>query len=343
MVDPSAPQMDENQEQQQQKQNSVWDGFLLPLLIIFTGSLFYLTQAATICDDADGCNSYLGWAVAAGTVSMALTLVLGLLTWFDKLQSPLMHTVCSAFLVLWWTFGTGIGTFKEPFVGTGNGFFAGWCSFIGSVYYLWIASSAYRASTTTIHDALKKLGYLGNVFVLFASFVYMVASSIVCTDIGTCDKEFGWAVACAVISLVLCATIAGIQFFGGAGLSPMLHCIFAGFLIVWWGAGAGVGTFRKPFTTTSNGYFAAWGAFFSSLWYFHEAWMRYRGNAPDTYDQSAFGGAQGFDAPADGGFDDHLGMDSDKQQLVSAASYQDPPSFDEQQVGYSQDTYSQQV
>ena len=34
--------------------------------------------------------------------------------------------------------------------------------------------------------------------------------------------------------------------------------LLAIFLLLWWAAGAGIVTFDGPFTTTSNGYFAAW-------------------------------------------------------------------------------------
>jgi hypothetical protein len=41
--------------------------------------------------------------------------------------------------------------------------------------------------------------------------------------------------------------------------------LWAVLLVVWWGVGAGLGTFRSPFTATTNGYFALWAGFLFSL------------------------------------------------------------------------------
>jgi hypothetical protein len=41
--------------------------------------------------------------------------------------------------------------------------------------------------------------------------------------------------------------------------------LWALLLVAWWGVGAGIGTFRSPFTTTSNGYFALWAGFLFSV------------------------------------------------------------------------------
>jgi len=44
-----------------------------------------------------------------------------------------------------------------------------------------------------------------------------------------------------------------------------LQQFIAIFLLVWWGAGAGIGSFQGPYTKTSNGYFALWIGFGCSL------------------------------------------------------------------------------
>eukprot|EP00962_Isochrysis_galbana_P029033 scaffold9250_cov105-Isochrysis_galbana.AAC.7 len=41
--------------------------------------------------------------------------------------------------------------------------------------------------------------------------------------------------------------------------------LWALLLVVWWGVGAGIGTFRSPFVSTTNGYFALWAGFLFSV------------------------------------------------------------------------------
>ena len=45
----------------------------------------------------------------------------------------------------------------------------------------------------------------------------------------------------------------------------LAHQILAWFFVAWWLATTGAGTFSAPFTTTGNGYFAAWGGFLFSV------------------------------------------------------------------------------
>jgi len=44
-----------------------------------------------------------------------------------------------------------------------------------------------------------------------------------------------------------------------------LQKICAIFLVLWWGCGAGIGTFERPFSVPGNGYFALWAGFLFSL------------------------------------------------------------------------------
>eukprot|EP00754_Rhynchopus_humris_P031913 Rhum_TRINITY_DN15366_c5_g1::Rhum_TRINITY_DN15366_c5_g1_i1::g.150124::m.150124 len=111
--------------------------------------------------------------------------------------------------------------------------------------------------------------------VALMSLVVLIASSKVCADINRhapvnrCKEEYAWAVACSVISLVLCAGLLIVWKLGKIQQPtlPGAHGeqILAVFLLIWWGAGAGVLTFERPFRAPGNGYFGAWAAFFGSV------------------------------------------------------------------------------
>jgi hypothetical protein len=105
-------------------------------------------------------------------------------------------------------------------------------------------------------------------------FAYVEISSLVLmfACIGMWDKnywyysELCYALSVSVISLAACLIIQTGEFVK-PGLLEKIEKPVSLFLFVWWGIGTGVITFRAPFTTTSNGFFAAWAGFlFTTKW-----------------------------------------------------------------------------
>lgn len=47
--------------------------------------------------------------------------------------------------------------------------------------------------------------------------------------------------------------------------SALVTAVLGALQVLWWGVGAGIGTFKQPFTVASNGYFALWAGFVFSL------------------------------------------------------------------------------
>lgn len=99
--------------------------------------------------------------------------------------------------------------------------------------------------------------------VFLASVILMVAASTNCSRISYCGGLNGYAVAGAVISLVV--SFAYLFLEKKESLEPKTRMIMSVFLFLWWVFIAGFVTFSGPFTTPSNGYFAAWGGLIGSL------------------------------------------------------------------------------
>jgi len=109
-------------------------------LIIFVSSIIELVAAATICDTTRRCENQLGWAVAVGTISLAIC-SLYIALWKILQRFRLVFAVILLFL---WIPGCGVLTFDTPFVVTGNGYFSAWVAFFYSAYWTVLLSSNFR-------------------------------------------------------------------------------------------------------------------------------------------------------------------------------------------------------
>jgi hypothetical protein len=108
------------------------EGKLVFMLLLF--SVVELLAASEFCDSYF-CPGEAAWAIAAGAVSTAASLLLA----FMMLRSPDMYNEvvpnASGLLTLWWIPSATVTTFKAPFVTVGNGYYAAWGALI-SAYLL---------------------------------------------------------------------------------------------------------------------------------------------------------------------------------------------------------------
>ncbi|CAM9282524.1 unnamed protein product [Ascophyllum nodosum] len=81
------------------------------------------------------------------------------------------------------------------------------------------------------------------------------------------DGTKAWAIIVGIVSTFLAGVLALMQAKGKGDVVRKFQKIIAPFFFIWWAIGAGIGTFKGPFTTSGNGYFAAWIAFAASLKY----------------------------------------------------------------------------
>ena len=87
-------------------------------LIVFCASIIELVAASILCDDTDCSDNYIRYAVVVGAVASFITLVMIILVQIGKDVGDTVHAVVSCILLVWWSAGAGVLTFKRPFVVT---------------------------------------------------------------------------------------------------------------------------------------------------------------------------------------------------------------------------------
>lgn len=244
---------------------------LVLLVGILAASVVTMIAAARNCDEQedDKCEKNDAFAVACGVVSLFVILF----HIYTHRTNKELHNRCTpwvgGFLVPWWLCGVGSSTFKSPFTGTQNGYFAMWLGFSLSLYYCTLAVPKVGELFLLAEDRLGQKIEVKMMAALAAiNSVVLIASLVECTsDSRSCDEEYGYAICVSVVSLFIalvylpCHGRINDLSCGGFTLNKWL----AYFLVIWWGCGAGVFTFDKPFVHTGNGWFACWGSFVLSV------------------------------------------------------------------------------
>jgi len=243
------------------------------LLIIFFASVFEMWAAATLCsrlnDGYSSCQDEQAWAVAVGTISAFVCLVMGILFVFASGIAGQANKFVAVFLFVLWIFGTGVGTFDAPFHTAcsefANGYFSAWICFVLSFYYMYTSVPEIKEKVASNAPPAAGPVLCG---CLLASLVVMVQSSVQCSDTyGGCTNVMAWAVACSVISIVACVVMLIPQ------AAPFIKFI-AIFLAVLWFVGVATLTFTYKgsdaaslgiFASSGNGFFGTWIAFFCAI------------------------------------------------------------------------------
>lgn len=177
-------------------------------------------------------GSFLAYALSVSVVSLALCLIIqtgefvkpGLL---EKVEKPV-----SLFLFIWWSIGTGIITFKWPFLVAGNGYFAAWAGLMFTAHW---ALSIDTSKFTELEQGRKTL------FVLAAAAAVELFACI--PFLSTYTGQAAWGLSAGLITLIVCAVL--FKMFDD--LDAQILKISAIVLFVMWAAVAGVCTFDGPF------------------------------------------------------------------------------------------------
>jgi hypothetical protein len=111
---------------------------------------------------------------------------------------------------------------------------------------------------------------------MVTSFIEFVAGTRHCSTSRFCNKEYLFAVFLGLISTLICFSFIVATRFKGIKVSDKSLEGLAIFFLVWWTLGAGVCTFRGPFNSTSNGYFACWLSYLISLYITYTSVAKFR-------------------------------------------------------------------
>jgi len=245
--------------------------------IIFFGSLFEMWAAGSLCDSMNHCSDEYAWAVAVGIISMVICVVVAIMLRCCAGAAKTANPVFAILLVLLWLAGVGVLTIAKPFPqpctslkghSAANGYFGAWIALIASWTYL---SKVVPRVAQLADDAASTLG-LYTFMLVWASITLMVQSSYDC-DHTKCQDTLAWAVACSVISLVICLLLALVKQIAAYAKWVAL------FLSLWWGCAVATLTFQYDgnsdtiYASAGNGFFAIWAAFFIASIMCYEAFF----------------------------------------------------------------------
>eukprot|EP00316_Scyphosphaera_apsteinii_P013578 CAMPEP_0119312178 /NCGR_PEP_ID=MMETSP1333-20130426/25389_1 /TAXON_ID=418940 /ORGANISM="Scyphosphaera apsteinii, Strain RCC1455" /LENGTH=207 /DNA_ID=CAMNT_0007316759 /DNA_START=242 /DNA_END=865 /DNA_ORIENTATION=- len=165
-----------------------------------------------------------------------------------------LQLIVAFFLVVWWAAAAGVLTVQGPFDEVGNAYFSLWTGLVCAVGWFGKVSGQQAAS--------RSMGSL--LGLLTCSVVLLLATWKLPSSLT--KPTVAWSVALGISS----SLIALLLFFGLDRLRSPTRKFLAMLLVVLWAPGAGVLTFKEPFTTACgpanpNGYFAAWLGLFCAI------------------------------------------------------------------------------
>mmetsp|Transcript_24627 Transcript_24627/g.53105 ORF Transcript_24627/g.53105 Transcript_24627/m.53105 type:complete len:269 (-) Transcript_24627:304-1110(-) len=194
----------------------------------------------------------LAYALSVSVISLATCLIIqtgefvkpGLL---EKVEKPV-----SLFLFFWWAIGTGVITFKAPFIEASNGYFAAWAGLIFTAHW---ALNIDTSKFTELDKGRKTLVLFGaaGAVEMFACIPFLTSFT----------GQAAWGLSAGLITLIVC----GVLFKMFEDINGQMLKVSAIIMFIIWAAVAGVTTFDGPFLTAGNGYFASWGGFMTSAFF----------------------------------------------------------------------------
>jgi len=211
---------------------------------------------------------YLSYALSVSVVSLAACLIIqtgefvnpGLL---EKVEKPV-----SLFLFVWWAVGTGVMTFKAPFIVLGNGYFSAWAGLAFTTHWA-LNIDIVKSRFTELDKCGKAIVSLGMAAAveMFACIPYLSGGS-------WCGKCFvgqaAWGLSAGVITIIACIVLLKMY----DDIDAKLFKVSSIIIFIVWAVVAGVCTFDGPFLSAGNGYFGCWGGFLASTFLLNHVMTR---------------------------------------------------------------------
>lgn len=221
-----------------------------PLFIVLVASIVLMIALGAHYEwKNNGVSSYAGYTISVASIAMILSFIGLILT---KVNEGLYETggmPMNGFCFVYSFVGACFITFNEPFTTTGNGYFATWAM----VY----------ASAMTLGMKAENLGSnirgLGALVGLFASSLVVIIATITPIKDGKDKNEAVYAMVLACFSFAFVLLALGMDQ-KGRGMPGIGYFGALAILAICWVICACLVTFRGPFETTGNGYFASWAA-----------------------------------------------------------------------------------
>lgn len=200
-----------------------------------------------------------GWALLAYALSVSvISLVACLAIQTGEFVKPgLLERVekpVSLGLFVWWAVGTGVITFKGPFLAVSNGYLSAWAGLLFTTHW------ALNIDTSKFTELDKGRKTLAIIFI--AAAVEMFAC-IPWVRANTYLGQAAWGLTAGIVTMILCAVLFKMY----QDVNHQVMKVSSILMFVIWATVAGVVTFDGPFFDAGNGYFGAWGGFFACTFF----------------------------------------------------------------------------
>jgi len=198
-----------------------------------------------------GGYSELAYALSVSVISVAACIGIQTAEYFKPGMLEKVEKPVSLALLLWWTIGTGIITFRAPFYTVTNGYIAAWAGLYFTAHWaLHIDTSRFEE----LDSGRKTVALLGTAGIV------VVLACIWPIHIGQFLGAAAWGLAGSLVSTLLCIGL----FLKFDDINGQIMKVTAALLFIIWATVAGVCTFEGPFLVAGNGFFGCWGGFLAA-------------------------------------------------------------------------------